>query len=253
MNNSTLPTTERAPWGVRDAVWGLVFVIVAILGLNAVVIAASLVLRVPIKLDNELLGVFLLAQSSIFLMAAWLFGMARHQVGWSALGWRGFAPMGCAFSAGGLIAAYGINIFYAMFALALGMKFSPQDILTRLDLEGNNLIFAFALAAGLVPMVEETFFRGFLYGGLRGRFGARGAMLISAIVFTALHLTLDRFIPILVLGLILAWLYERTGSIVPGIFLHATNNAVALAAYLVVKNLNLPDVPLGILFGGLIF
>jgi membrane protease YdiL (CAAX protease family) len=101
-------------------------------------------------------------------------------------------------------------------------------------------VVTFLIVAGLVPVVEETFFRGFVYGGLRGRMGTRWAMFLGALVFALLHFSLDRLIPILVLGWALAWLYERTGSLVPGVILHAANNAFALAVYWMAKSFGVP-------------
>jgi len=74
---------------------------------------------------------------------------------------------------------------------------------------------------------------------LRARWGATGAMLISTLFFTALHFSIDAFIPILVLGLFLAWLYEKTGSLIPGIILHAANNGVAVIALFIVQALGI--------------
>jgi membrane protease YdiL (CAAX protease family) len=59
-----------------------------------------------------------------------------------------------------------------------------------------------------------------------------GAALVSGVVFGALHaLTgVSAVPPLIVFGLILALLYEKTGSIVPCILLHMLNNSVALLA-----------------------
>jgi membrane protease YdiL (CAAX protease family) len=62
------------------------------------------------------------------------------------------------------------------------------------------------------------------------------------VFFTALHFTLELFLPIFVLGLFLAWLYEYTGSLYPGILLHAANNALALIAFLVLQAAGLTPV-----------
>jgi membrane protease YdiL (CAAX protease family) len=70
---------------------------------------------------------------------------------------------------------------------------------------------------------------------MRGRIGMGGALVGSALFFTALHFTLDQFIPIFILGLFLAWLYEKTGSLYPGICLHIANNALALVALMIIR------------------
>jgi membrane protease YdiL (CAAX protease family) len=80
------------------------------------------------------------------------------------------------------------------------------------------------------PISEEVCFRGMLFGGLRERLPRLLAALVSALIFGGLHATTGlSAVPVLVaFGFILALLYEKTGSIVPGILLHMLNNSVAL-------------------------
>jgi hypothetical protein len=80
------------------------------------------------------------------------------------------------------------------------------------------------------PIAEETCFRGMLFGGLREKLPRLGAALITGLIFGALHaLTgVTAVPPLIVFGFLLALLYERTGSIVPGILLHMLNNTIAL-------------------------
>ena len=82
------------------------------------------------------------------------------------------------------------------------------------------------------PVSEEICFRGMLFGGLRERLPRIAAALISAVIFGALHAItgLSAVPPLIAFGFILALLYEKTGSVIPGILLHALNNSVALLA-----------------------
>ena len=84
-------------------------------------------------------------------------------------------------------------------------------------------ILLIAIAA---PVSEELCFRGMLFGGLRNRY----PRWIAALVFGALHaLTgISAVPPLIAFGFILCLLYEKTGSIVPGVLLHMLNNSVAL-------------------------
>lgn len=79
----------------------------------------------------------------------------------------------------------------------------------------------------LVPLVEELTFRGLGYSLLEP-YGERRAIVVIAILFGLSHgLVLE--LPIVVLfGGLLAWVRARTGSVFPGMFLHATFNLVAL-------------------------
>lgn len=79
-------------------------------------------------------------------------------------------------------------------------------------------------------IAEEICFRGMLFGGLRERLPRWAAALIAATVFGLLHAFtgITAVPPLIVLGFIFCLLYEKTGSIVPGMMLHALNNSVAL-------------------------
>jgi membrane protease YdiL (CAAX protease family) len=80
------------------------------------------------------------------------------------------------------------------------------------------------------PIAEETCFRGMLFGGLREKLPRLAAALITGLIFGGLHVLtgVTAVPPLIVFGFLLALLYERTGSIVPGILLHMINNSIAL-------------------------
>lgn len=82
------------------------------------------------------------------------------------------------------------------------------------------------------PVTEEVCFRGMLFGGLRTKLPRIAAALICGLIFGALHAItgITAVPPLIVFGFLLALLYERTGSIVPGILLHMLNNSIALLA-----------------------
>ncbi|HEY3435498.1 MAG TPA: type II CAAX endopeptidase family protein [Solirubrobacterales bacterium] len=81
-------------------------------------------------------------------------------------------------------------------------------------------------------IAEEICFRGMLFGGLRERLPKVPAALIAGIVFGALHAFTGISVvpPLIALGFVFCLLYEKTGSIVPGMLLHMLNNSVALLA-----------------------
>jgi len=76
------------------------------------------------------------------------------------------------------------------------------------------------------PIIEEIFFRGFLYSALRKRFRVFWAVLISAFVFSLLHTNVLGFLPILGLGVLLAYLREKTNSLMPSICIHVVHNTI---------------------------
>ncbi len=91
-------------------------------------------------------------------------------------------------------------------------------------------VWLLILLVVVVPIGEEIFFRGFVYGGLRNRWGVLVATLASAAFFSALHLQVVHALPIFILGLVLALVYERTHSLVPAMVVHALNNISAVVS-----------------------
>lgn len=84
------------------------------------------------------------------------------------------------------------------------------------------VLTGFAAAVG-APVVEEIFFRGFLYRSLRNRLGVAPASLIAGAMFALVHTqySLLERPEQLIFGVIAALLYERTGSLLPGIAMHS--------------------------------
>ncbi len=87
------------------------------------------------------------------------------------------------------------------------------------------------LVGVIVPIGEELFFRGLVYGALRRRMHRHLAAFLSALFFTAAHLEPAAALSILMLGLVLAYTYEYSGSLVPGMIAHGVNNLAALFAF----------------------
>ncbi|MCR5131883.1 MAG: CPBP family intramembrane metalloprotease [Prevotella sp.] len=82
----------------------------------------------------------------------------------------------------------------------------------------------------LVPVAEEMVFRGAVLRTLLQLFNNRWhwvAIIISALIFGALHGNLPQFIHGTLFGILLGWMYYRTDSIVPGIVFHWINNTIA--------------------------
>jgi membrane protease YdiL (CAAX protease family) len=81
----------------------------------------------------------------------------------------------------------------------------------------------------LVPLVEELTFRGLGFSLLE-RFGTWWAILVTGILFGLSHGLLLELPIIAAFGCLLGWVRARTGSVLPGIALHAAFNLFALVA-----------------------
>lgn len=125
-----------------------------------------------------------------------------------------------------MFAAVGAYLLIAIVYTAIAGEPEQEDIAETFgSLPVQILLIVFAASIS-----EEVCFRGFLFGGLRERWPRLVAALISGAIFGALHAVtgLSAVPPLIAFGVVLALLYEKTGSIVPGILLHMLNNSVAL-------------------------
>jgi uncharacterized protein len=138
-------------------------------------------------------------------------------VGWAVLAWTSF------------------YVFTAAFVAIIGA--SPNDDQLPKELGADESTLAMLAVAFLVavvaPVAEEFFFRGYFYGSLRNWRGIWPAAIGTGIVFGAIHgSSADPafLVPLAFFGFALCLLYEKTGSLYPGIAVHCANNSVAFGA-----------------------
>lgn len=101
------------------------------------------------------------------------------------------------------------------------------------SLQQNVTLFTIVIgivSAGFVsPLYEEIFYRGFIYRWLRTRIRMKWAIVISALIFTPAHFPTINAMPVnFISGVVFAWTYERTGSVVPGMIVHGAFNTIAV-------------------------
>jgi sodium transport system permease protein len=86
------------------------------------------------------------------------------------------------------------------------------------------IVFAF-----LPAVCEELTFRGFILTGLQRRFRPRTAVLLSSFLFSLMHMNVFSVLPTFLLGVVLAYLTTRCGSILPSMLFHILYNSLLLA------------------------
>ncbi len=106
-----------------------------------------------------------------------------------------------------------------------------QDIISEFPRSTLGVGLFILVAVVMAPLFEEIVFRGFLFRGFANSWGWKWGALASGAVFALAHLQLDIFVPLAVLGVALAWVYRRTGSLWTCIVMHALFNSIAVAAW----------------------
>lgn len=104
---------------------------------------------------------------------------------------------------------------------------APSNPFMHFD-DGMDLLLVFTAIVILAPVIEELFFRGYLFKLFQDKLGDNPAMILTAILFAAVHFNIHTFLPILVMGGLMGWARKRSGSIVPSLLIHSMNNLIAL-------------------------
>ncbi len=164
-------------------------------------------------------------QLVLLAFAAGLPALARVPIR-SALGLRAAHPFVYAIGFVGMLGGQQVGGYLAA-ELRRHFPFVDLQMLEQLGkaLAEAPIVFGLLLVAVLPAVCEELFFRGFLQRAL-----GRGAVpvLVSGLSFAIYHLDPAQAAGVLPLGLFLAFLADRVDSTIPGIVLHAINNAMAI-------------------------
>lgn len=101
-----------------------------------------------------------------------------------------------------------------------------EPVLWLAEAESLTLLLTMTVATiVLAPLTEELLFRGCLYRFLKSKLPLVFALLLSGVLFALVHFNLLSLLPLFFLGVILAYAYERTGSIKVPILIHGIFNA----------------------------
>ena len=217
-----MPPAQTVPWTPRDVTWAL---IMSVLWILVFAIISGMSQRMGLSIDPSVVIIF---GTSVLLIPAWYFSVHKYGVTWTDLGLRGFRPAAVGMGCGLMLLSLLFNFIYASILALFDLQVQPD-----IDVMFENTSFPFVLLFGgaiVAPFVEEVFFRGFVFAGLRNRWDWKKAGLISAGLFALAHVIPTSILPIFILGFIFAFLYQASGSIWPSILMHMLTNSVALSA-----------------------
>ena len=216
---TTQPVNYSVPWKSIDKWIGILLLILIDLGLLAL---SQLGQRGDIAQSWALILVQLVYLLPVVIIFAW------RRIPWSALGFGKFDWGTLGIGCGLLVVSYGFIFIHNLILMVLGYDTQGDEIIKLFELLENPVWF-FLVGAVLAPLVEEIFFRGFLFQGFRARYGWVTSMLLSSAIFGIAHLDPASLIPTFILGNLLAYLYHRTNSVWPGVIVHVLVNTFGLA------------------------
>ncbi|NOZ58263.1 MAG: CPBP family intramembrane metalloprotease [Euryarchaeota archaeon] len=215
------------------------------LGVGILVVAYSLsflagyLLAPPAEMELEeylVSPLFLLVQGTFSLALLLLTLLAAHMQRWQMAARLRVEP---SMVAAGAALGAGMFLFervsYHYLSQYLGES-QLQRALVEAARSQEGLAVMLLVGALLAPVSEEVYFRGYMFTALAGRLGAKAGVVLSSAYFAAVHLDARAFIPIFVLGAILAVAYAKTRSLTLVIVAHMViNSTTFLLSYLGVE------------------
>ncbi|MEB2334543.1 MAG: type II CAAX endopeptidase family protein [Anaerolineaceae bacterium] len=227
-NQIEVPQEARGysvPWSIIDTWLGIVLLIMINVGL----LVALFLFRDEAKQFAQGAGV-VLAELIYLLPVLVIFAFKRIHPRF--LGFEKFDLLTMGLGCGLIAISYPLIIAHNLLLTYLGVN-TQGEAMMKMFSELKSPVWLFATAVIVAPLVEEIFFRGFLFQGFRQRYGWIAALLLSSGIFAAAHLDPVSFIPTFILGAVLGYVYHRSNSLWPSVILHLLNNGFAMCAMLV--------------------
>ena len=219
-------------WGVGHVVAGVV------IGTVASVVAAGIIFTARGYEEADVLPLSMVAvmQAALWigLLGVPLWLVAARGVRWADLGWG--ATVRDAWQGLGIGVATQVVVVPVVYiplllmADDLDVSGPARDLVDKAS--GGGILLLFLAVVVGAPIVEELFFRGLTLRALEARMRPRTALVVSALVFGAVHLQLLQFPALVAIGLVCGWLAQRDGRIGRAIWAHVGFNGLTVALLL---------------------
>ncbi len=231
--------TTSIKWNARDAIISIVFlagVLVAIYFGSAQIFRffANKEFFNSSNISNLSFIILYGIQVILMLGIVWYFVIFRRKSTLKDLGFRYYSILGTIwYSFISLLAIFLVVVLYATLMNYLFGIEAPSSkievLISNSSLSSQILIIVVTVIA---PLSEEVFFRGFIYSAFKKSWGVNAGLFLSSFLFAVVHLEIYSFIPIMIIGWLLAYLFEKTKSLLPAIFLHGVYNLILIMSLL---------------------
>ena len=225
--------------GIRQAIWLLVLIFFLMIVLSISVGILDGIVDFSFGEHPATLAIVNLIAIGLLLM----WGLKKAKASFKEV--FSFVPMRMSLFLPMSLTIIGVGILLSeldnLLRTVLPMPAVIADFYMNLFLGQKSLWGSFVLVVVVAPLTEELLFRGLILRGFLSRYTMRKAVLASAILFGIFHLNPWQFLGAAIMGVLFAWLFVRTRSLLPCFFGHALNNALPLIL-LGIFNLEIPGV-----------
>lgn len=225
-------TPERMPfWNYLDVAM-IIGLLVASIAIILAVVGAFLFVYPRLKDDQAplLLPTQFALYAFLYLSFRLVFGLKYGKPVFASLGWQRSRFNLVIAAAGGVLLAFLVSAL----AYLIHTPQVPSPVESLMNSPALLAIFG-VMAVTIAPLFEELLFRGFLQPLLSRTFGVAAGILLTAIVFGALHAPEYSFawqyaLAVSIVGAVLGWVRFTSNSIIPSTVMHGFYNAVFVIA-----------------------
>ena len=223
---------DGCPWRIAPAWWmtaAMLIATVQTLCLVVLVFGVYLRNRLPVLVTDGVAGGTMLA-----VMLGMLYLLPGRGKLADKLGIRKFRERDLRIVLVGIAAVYAwefsVTPLWEMLLRALNITWKENQALLELCASGSwrRFVVMLVLVGILTPVMEEVLFRRLLYSLLRP-LGIWNGLILTSLVFAAVHFFLHGFPALAGIGAVFQWIYLRSGNLAASILTHMTFNFIALS------------------------
>ena len=239
-------------WNWSDMLLALAAVGAAFFFFSFVASIVNVFTHAPIANSIETVLLYIAIAGCLALVVLVRRGARLQDLGWRWPRWYWYLAVPVAVGIGLLLTAWVLQVETHLPVLHNAPQTQCTDIKSAFGTNMIGFLLALPVVSLAAPIVEESLFRGFIYGWLQRLVPARegvsqpwrhylplaGAMLLSGLIFGLFHLTYGPLyvLPLGALGVMLAAMYEWSGSLIPGVLTHSTFNTLGAIGLLLAKS-----------------
>jgi membrane protease YdiL (CAAX protease family) len=246
--DASVPEDLRSPWGWLDLLFFIGFGFLGLMVAGGIVVGVAVLgFGIPMRyLTQELITpaksiIAILAQgvwSGFVLLYFYTLVRVRTRTPfWRAMGWRGLRFAGQTTSAS-VLRCLGGGAMLALIVTFAGKFFNEKGELPIEELFHSRATVILLMSFGILvaPLVEETMFRGFLYPVVARRFGVGAGVIVTGVLFGAMHAQQlwggwGQISLLIGVGIVLTWVRARTGTVLASYFVHLGYNSLLFLGF----------------------